>query len=133
MKVMLAKDASYIHLESFFEKNGSLDRQLVYQEGYVVEIGGAIEGCFLLQQVEEGTLWLKQLYITQAEAMKLPVLLETILTMAKELEAKSVYVKSHQPVVDILLEALQFNRREKVDFQARQSDSAGKWWTYSVS
>ncbi|MED4475656.1 hypothetical protein [Oceanobacillus caeni] len=90
--------------------------------------------CFILDEMDEkDAYWLKQLYITRTEANKLPVLLESILTIAKSLKAKSVYVHSHQPVVDILLEALQFHPQKDASFVDKYPLKKGSWWTYNVS
>ncbi|WP_067728504.1 GNAT family N-acetyltransferase [Oceanobacillus damuensis] len=133
MKIMVAKEASYVQLEGFFRKNRNVDKQSVYHNGYVVEIKGEIEGCFILDQVENDNFWLKQLYITQSEAGRLPFLLEAILTLAKQRKAKSVYVHSHQPVVDILLEALQFHPQKEKMFEDKYPVTKGSWWAYNVS
>ncbi|WP_010648379.1 hypothetical protein [Oceanobacillus massiliensis] len=133
MKIIPAKDASYVQLEAFFEKNVNVNKKQVYEKGYVVEIKQKIEGCFVLEQVEENIYWLKQLYITQTEAGRLPFLLESILTLAKQQNAKSVYVHSHQPVVDILLEALQFHPQKEHMFEDKYPTNKGSWWAYNVS
>ncbi|WP_249869333.1 hypothetical protein [Oceanobacillus saliphilus] len=133
MKIILAKEASYVQLEEFFGKNANVDKQSVYHHGYVVEINNKIEGCFILDDVKADIFWLKQLYITQSEAGRLPILLEAILTLAKQRHAKSVYVHSHQPVVDILLEALQFHPQKESMFEDKYPVTKGSWWAYNVS
>lgn len=130
---MLAKHTTYNQLEEFFSKNVNVDKNSVFQKGYVVEINNKIEGCFILDQIEANNYWLKQLYITQSEAAKLPLLLETILTLAKKQNAKSVYVHSHQPVVDILLEALQFHPQKEPLLVGKYPVGKGNWWAYNVS
>lgn len=133
MKLILAKNMSYEQLEAFFNKNPSVNKGTVFEKGYVVEMNHTIEGCFILDKVEEGIYWLKQLYITQTEAGKLPFLLEAILVLAKEQNAKSVYVHSHQPIVDILLEALQFHPQKESLFKDKYPVKGGNWWAYNVS
>ncbi|WP_087973640.1 hypothetical protein [Oceanobacillus rekensis] len=133
MKILLAKEASYVNLEEFFGKNPNVNQKSVYEKGYVVEIDNKIEGCFVLDQLETDIYWLKQLYITQSEAGRLPILLEAILTLAKQQHAKSIYVHSHQPVVDILLEALQFHPQKEKMFEDKYPVSNGSWWAYNVS
>ncbi len=133
MKIMPVKQATYEQLDSFLSRNQNIDKQLLVDKGFVVEIDGQIEASFILDELESGGLWLKQLYITQSHAAKLPVLLETILQIAKQQRASAVYVHSHQPVVDILLEALDF-RQEKKQIKIPQNPSrAGSWWSYEVS
>lgn len=133
MNVMPVKDATYEQLENFIEKNENIEGRLLSDKGYVVEINGEIEASFVLEEVEFGGLWLKKLFITQSHAAKLPVLLETILQIAKKKEAEAVYVHSHQPVVDILLEALKFEREHKEEIKLLKPDLPGSWWRYHVS
>jgi len=133
LRIMFAKDAGYDQLEEFFSKNTNVDKNTVFQKGYVVEINHKIEGCFILERMEANNYWLKQLYITQSEAASLPFLLEAILTLAKQQNAKSVYVHSHQPVVDILLEALQFHPQKESVLVGNYPVGKGSWWAYDVS
>lgn len=133
MKIMSVKHAVYTELEEYLARNEYIMQDALLESGYVVEISGKIEGSFLLDEIDEGTLWLKQLYITQAQAAKLPVLLETILQLARKHGAKMVYVHSHQPVVDILLEALKFQVSEKQLNIPINPSTSGSWWSYHVS
>lgn len=133
MKIMPVKHAVYEQLEDYLERNDNINKQLLLQKGYVVEISGQIEASFILEELDADILWLKQLYITQSKAAKLPVLLETILQLARKREAKRVYVHSHQPVVDILLEALSFQPEKQNKFIDEKSLMTGSWWSYQVS
>ncbi|WP_068673804.1 hypothetical protein [Oceanobacillus sp. Castelsardo] len=134
MHIIPANKATDEMLEEFFNRNENLDKNSLVEKGFVVEIGSKIEGCFILDEMDEkDAYWLKQLYITRTEANKLPVLLESILTIAKSMDAKSVYVHSHQPVVDILLEALQFHPQTDAGFVDKYPLKKGSWWTYNVS
>lgn len=134
MHIIPANEASDVMLEDFFKRNENLDRNSLVEKGFVVKINSKIEGCFILDEMDEkDAYWLKQLYITRTEANKLPVLLESILTIAKSLKAKSVYVHSHQPVVDILLEALQFHPQKDASYVDKYPLKKGSWWTYNVS
>ncbi|MFD1852189.1 hypothetical protein [Oceanobacillus bengalensis] len=134
MNIIPANKANQGQLNEFLANNKGLDKDSLLLEGYVVAIQDKIEGCFSLQALEdEGVFWLKQLYITRAEANKLPVLVETILALAKSKQAKSVYVHSHQPVVDILLEALQFHPQRETKFVDKHPITKGNWWSYHVS
>lgn len=92
-----------------------------------------VEGCFVIDSIDEDIYWLKQLYVTKNAAASLPVLLESILALAKEKQAKQLFVHSHQPMVDVLLEALQFSPQKENAFVANQPDNKGNWWTYNVS
>lgn len=134
MNIIPANKAQEEQLQEFFTRNENLDKDGLMEKGFVVEINSKIEGCFLLDQMDEKDVyWLKQLYITRTEANKLPVLIESILTIAKTMEAKRVYVHSHQPVVDILLEALQFHPQTDTSFVDKYPLKRGNWWTYNVS
>ncbi|CDQ38288.1 MULTISPECIES: GNAT family N-acetyltransferase [Virgibacillus] len=133
MNLIPADKAEEGKIDKFLENNPNVKRQSLLCKGYVVELKGQIEGCFILEEMEEGTYWLKQLYITQSEAAILPVLLEAILMMAKQQHAQRVYVHSHQPVVDILLEALQFHPQKERVFVDKYDKSEGNWWLYHVS
>jgi len=133
MKIMPVKHAVYEQLKDYLERNDNINKQLLLQKGYVVEISGQIEASFILEELDADILWLKQLYITQSKAAKLPVLLETILQLARKREAKRVYVHSHQPVVDILLEALSFQPEKQNKFIDEKSLMTGSWWSYQVS
>ncbi|PAV31371.1 hypothetical protein CIL05_01580 [Virgibacillus profundi] len=133
MKLIPAYQASENQIDQFLHKNQNVEKDSLLQMGYVVEIQDQIEGCFILEAMDEGVYWLKQLYITKSEAAKLPILLESILTLAKKQQAKRVYVHSHQPVVDILLEALQFRPQKEKVFVDKYNADQGSWWSYSVS
>lgn len=133
MKLIPANKAPQRELECFLDKNENVDGDILVDKGYAVDVDGQIEGCFVLEAVDEGIFWLKQLYITKSAANKLPVLLEAILTLAKEKQAQKVYVHSHQPMVDILLEALQFHPQAATEWVDKYPIEKGNWWTYSVS
>ncbi|MHA6250668.1 GNAT family N-acetyltransferase [Oceanobacillus sp. CAU 1775] len=133
MKIMSVKQAVYKELQDYLDRNEYISKNVLLENGYVVEISGKIEGSFVLEEIDEATLWLKQLYITQAQAAKLPALLETILQLARKRNAKSVYVHSHQPVVDILLEALKFQVTENKLSIPTKPSASGSWWSYHVS
>ncbi|MFD2761020.1 hypothetical protein [Lentibacillus juripiscarius] len=133
MELIAANRASEEKLENFLEDNKDVEKELLLEKGYVVEIEGTIEGCFVMDTVEDGIYWLKQLYVTKNAAGSLPVLLETILALAKKKEAKQVFVHSHQPMVDVLLEALQFYPQKENKFVHDAPVEKGNWWTYNVS
>lgn len=133
MKIIPTSEAIPSEVDAFLEKNEGLNREELEQKGYVVLIRDQIEGCFVLDEVEEGTVWLKQLYITRTEAQKLPVLVESIITIAKAKQAKHLYVHSHQPVIDVLLEALQFHPQKEISFVDNLKNPHGNWWAYQVS
>lgn len=133
MQILKVKEAKKQAVNDFLDRNDNVSKDCLLTHGYVVEMNGRIDGCFVLEPMENQAFWLKQLYITQSEARKLPVLLEGILVIARKIEAKCVYVHSHQPVVDILLEALQFKREEQIEVRKIDQHKKGNWWTYNVS
>src|SRR5699024_6285781 len=83
-------------VENFILQAEHVDLKALLTEGYVVKMDGTIQGCFALSTMEKDILWLKQLHIMQPFARYLPVLLEIILQMTKEKQAKKLYVHSHQ-------------------------------------
>lgn len=133
MNLIQANRVSEEKLDHFLKNNQTVNGDSLLQMGYVVEVQEQIEGCFVLEAMDDYIYWLKQLYITKSEAAKLPVLLETILNLAKEQQAKTVYVHSHQPVVDIILESLQFHPQQEDIFVDKHESREGNWWFYSVS
>lgn len=133
MNIMPANRAPENAVAHFLERNDEIKKETLLYSGYVVEMNGTIEGCFSLEEMEEGIFWLKQLYITKTEAAKLPFLIEGIVTLAKKKQAKVIYVHSHQPVIDILLEALQFHPQKESVFEEEYPIKQGSWWSYNVS
>lgn len=133
MNLIPTKHASDDLVDAFLVKNPEINKHALLTSGHVVEIKGKIIGCFILERMEADLYWLKQLYITKSAAAKLPLLVETILVLAKKNEAKEVYVHSHQPMIDILLEALQFHQQETHTFLSKLQISKGRWWLYRVS
>lgn len=133
MKLMKARQSPPNLLNDFLQNNDHINKEHLVDTGYVAMKNNEIVGCFILQRVEDGLFWLKQLYITKSAATILPVLLESILVLAKQNYAKEVYVHSHQPMVDILLEALQFHPKQENAFINQLPSSKGTWWAYEVS
>lgn len=133
MNLIRANQASKKHVAHFLETNDGIDKDALLDKGYVMVVDEKIEGCFIVEQVDGGFHWLKQLYITKSKANTLPFLLESILALAKKQEAKGVYVHSHQPTVDIILEALQFHPQKERVLVDKYPVTHGNWWSYSVS
>ncbi|MBT2215319.1 hypothetical protein KK120_05700 [Virgibacillus dakarensis] len=133
MNLVAIKHAPKDKVEQFLDHNQDVVRDSLFKNGYVIEMDQQIEGCFILEQVDIGVYWLKQLHVTKKAAPSLPVLLESVLALAKERNARSVYVHSHQPMVDVLLEALQFHPQKENVFVDNYSADKGNWWSYNVS
>ncbi|HIS27927.1 MAG TPA: hypothetical protein IAA78_00565 [Candidatus Avamphibacillus intestinigallinarum] len=134
MNLVRINEVPYDKLETFIMNNQHINSVRLQKAGYAVLKDDCMIGCFILESIDAGdSYWLQQLFIEKKEAAKLPVLIETILTLAREKEAKRVHVHSHQPVVDVLLEALQFNPQTLHHSLTVQHDIEGQWWTYQVS
>ncbi len=133
MKFIQASHIAKQRLEEFIQHNQHIDIHTLLETGYVVEHQDKIIGCFSLDGIGDDAYWLKQLYVIRHEAVKLPVIVETILTIAKEKQAKVIYAHSEQPVTDLLLESLSFSLQPKTEnMNQHQLHKKGHWWTYSV-
>ncbi|MEI3604236.1 hypothetical protein SPD48_00910 [Pseudogracilibacillus sp. SE30717A] len=134
MNIIEASHVPKERLERFLENNDQVEISSLLDTGYVVECDEKIIGCFELAPIENGAFWLKQLYIIQNEAVKLPVLLEFVLIFAKQKEAKVVYAHSEQPVTDLLLESLSFSLQTNQSLQLQQAvKRKGHWWSYKYA
>lgn len=136
MKLIRANQASEKLIDKFLKNNEEINKHTLMESGYVVEINNRITGCFNLELIDDGLYWLKQLYITRSDAIKLPVLVETILALAKQKKAKKVFVKSHKLMLDIILNSLQFQIEDvsPIDNQgATTQEENEKWWSFHVS
>ncbi|TQS72149.1 hypothetical protein DX933_14290 [Ornithinibacillus gellani] len=133
MKIIPAVKANEEKVAAFTEINQEIDKERLLSAGYVVEIQQEIQGCFVLSTMEEADeYWLQQLFITKQAMSNLPVLLEMIVVITKGKQAKKLYIHSHQPVVDLLLDALQFHEQQHHTLP-NQARKQGKWWAYHVS
>jgi|SRR5690625_338601 len=133
MNLIKAERAPENLLNSFLESNEDINSIAIKRSGYVVMKDGQIVGCFVLQGLESNRFWLKQLFITKQEAMILPILLKAILHLAEKNYAKEVYVHSHQPMVDWLLQSLQFHPQEGTLMLQSLPRRKGTWWSYKIS
>src|SRR5699024_8118774 len=120
-------------LETFLANNEGIKKETLLGSGYVVEVNEKIIACFALEEISGSRLWLKQLYITKKEATILPLFIDTILTLAKVTQAKVVRVNSVQPMVDVILAALEFHEQKNEMLEQETELTNGKWWTYNVS
>lgn len=132
VKMLEAKIADRTKVEHFLNNNAEINRRQLIEKGFVVEMDNAIKGCFVIEHVNDDTYWLKQLYMNQEEIISLPLLIEAIIQQAKKLEIKTMYVHSHQHIVDQLLEALQFYPQRSPEFVDKNRDAKGKWWAYAI-
>lgn len=132
MKLIRANKITENRIHSFLKYSPQIDKQSLISDGYIVEIGKEIIACFILEKFAEESYWLKQFYITKSEALKLPSLLESILILAREQQAKQVFVNSHKLMIDIILEALQFCPQTEHKLLDEKVNSEGKWWMYQI-
>ena len=133
IRLIQASRVSQELVSEFLQNNQQIEIGSILKLGYLVEINNKISGCFILDEIEDGLYWLKQLYITKTEAIKIPALVEAILVLARQQNAVKVYVNSHKLMIDIILESLQFHPQEDSKFLERYYVSEGKWWVYNVS
>ena len=134
MEIMQAIDVDKNHLEKFLHHNMQIELEKFLKEGFVVHNDEEIIGCFSLVALGNDAYWLKQLYVIQHEAMKLPRIVETILIIAKEeMQAKIIYAHSEQPVTDLLLQSLSFSLQQEEKESVPIKCDKGHWWTYKVS
>jgi len=131
--LMKAKDATARDIHRLVDSNKSIDTEKLYQTGYVIKQADHLEGCFVLEKMENNTLWLRQMFVTKEAVISLPGLLEAVLALAKNEEADNVIIHSHQVELDIVLEALQFFPQTDATYVDNSVDIPGKWWAYKVS
>lgn len=134
MKLAKAETVQGPLLESFMKTATSLDKAHLVKEGYVIQTNDCIKGCFILTHVSDDDYWLKQLFIHPEITQNLPVLLETIILMTRELKGHKLYLFSHQILLDIILEALYFEETADLPKNlANIQKRSGKWWHYTVT
>src|SRR5699024_3017997 len=132
MDLISVNSISEEELQRFLDKNSHVNGKNLMDYGYVVRIEEELEGCFILAPLTDEVYWLRQLYINQKKADHLPFLIDAIVKLAEQKQLKRIYVHSHQPVVDLLLEALQFHKEVKNEYVDNPSEIKGKWWAYNV-
>jgi len=133
MELIRANQVSREFLVSFLQGHEHVNEHQLLDKGYVVVKNDRLIGCFVLNEVEDDQIWLQQLYMIKEEAIKLPILIETILTLAKQQAPTTIYVNSHQSLVDIILDSLQFRQETEGIWLDGTYRSTGKWWTYPIT
>lgn len=133
MQIYHVNKAQVEKLEEFLQKNEAIAAESLSKSSYMIEVDGKIEGCFDLKSIDESTYWLRQLYLSRSQVQKLFVVFESILIIARKKQINCVYVHNQSPVVDILLESLQFKRESDVKLKDISTKTAGNWWAYNVS
>lgn len=133
MKLIKASKLPLELVNVFLESNQQINKEHVLQSGYIIEVNHKICGCFVLEHIEKGLYVLQQFFVTTTDAMKIPVLVESILLLAKQKGASEIFVHSHKLMIDMILEALQFHPQECCGFLDKYTKNEGKWWSYAIS
>lgn len=132
MKIIKASQFPEKYIHDFLKNAHQIDIKTVLELGYILEIDGKICGCFVLEEMTDKIFELNKFYLISTEAIKIPPLFEAILTIAKEKNAKKVYVYSQKLMTDIILESFNFYPQEDTVFPKKEGESEGKWWFYTI-
>ncbi|HLR15255.1 MAG TPA: hypothetical protein VK144_05485 [Bacillota bacterium] len=132
MELIEAKIADPQKVQQFLMTNESIQSEQLLKKGFVVEINKDIKGCFIIDYIDPETYWLRQLYMNQEEMFSLPLLIDSIIQHGKEKGIRSVYVHSHQQVVDELLSTLDFHSQSAPRHIKDGVIQRGKWWVYTI-
>lgn len=133
MKLKKATAVKKEALDAFIERHErfSLSDTFDGEMNYVIEDDGVIIGWFQIEFINNNDLWLKKLFIVQKEALKLPLVLRTIIKFAEKNNIVTLYVQSKQFVTDLLLSSFSFNlQEEKIEHQLSITKRE-KWWYYT--
>ncbi|NLI67118.1 MAG: hypothetical protein GX374_00540 [Bacilli bacterium] len=132
MELKKATAVSESKLHSFIGKSGWFHNVKALDEpsSYVIKDGEMIISWFQLESIDGENYWLKKLFISQNEAMKLPSVMHTIIQYAEQQNAKTIYVHSKQPVTDLLLASFSFALQDEHSLQPFQKERTGNWWFY---
>lgn len=132
MKMIEARTADREKVDLFLLNNEAINAEQLLDSGFVIEINDRIAGCYVIESVDEETDWLKQLYMNQDEIFSLPLLIETIIQRSKQRGVATIYVHSHQRVVDHLLSTLHFYPQNDPVHVHHGSKAGGTWWAYTI-
>lgn len=133
MELIKARDVAREDLKKLVDNYESIEMERLIHSGYVMKQAGHFEGCFVLENKDQQTLWLRQMYVTKDTVISLPILLEAVLALAKERQVGHVVIHSHHTTLDTILEALQFSKQIETSGVDNLVDNPGKWWIYNVS
>lgn len=134
MKLLKATDVSESELNLFIGKHDWFDQveALNKKSSYVIRDGQTIISWFQLESIDFENYWLKKLFISQNEALKLPNVLLSIIEYAKQENARTLYVHSKQPVTDLLLSSFQFTLQLPDERYSFQDEREGNWWYFNL-
>lgn len=132
LRIIEASQLPEKNVHDFLKNAHQINPASVLESGYMLEIDGKICGCFVLEEITDKTFELKKFYLISTEAIKIPILFEAILSIAKEKKAKKVYVYSQKLMTDIILESFNFYPQENSGFPKKVGENEGKWWFYTM-
>lgn len=134
MKLIKASAVKESDLNTFIGQQQILYKtdSISEKTSYVIEDESTIISLFQMELVEGQNGWLKKLFITKNDALKLPAVLHTIIQFAKEQNIRTIYVHSKQPVTDLLLSSSSFTLQPLETLRPFQNEKQGNWWFYSI-
>src|SRR5690625_2319500 len=133
MELIRANQVSKDLLINFLQGNQNVNEDQLLDKEHVVVDNDRLIGCCVREAVEDNQIWLRQMYVSREEAMKIPILIEATVTLAKQQAAMTIYVNSHQLLVDIILASLQSRQEAEGVLLNGIYRSTGKWWTYPIT
>jgi len=133
MKIVKASQLPEKNISEFLKSAHQIKVENILQSGYMLEVNDEISGCFILEKMADKIYELKKFYLISTEAIKIPTLFEEILSIAKEIGAKQVFVHSHKLMTDIILESLNFYPQADQIIINTSIKNSGKWWSYTIA
>lgn len=132
VRIIKASQLSEKDVHNFLKNAHQINVRSILQSGYMLEVNDEIRGCFVLEEINDKIYELKTFYLVSTEAIKIPTLFEAILSVAKENNAKKIFVYSQKLMTDIILELLDFYPQENSIFPIKKGNNEGKWWSYTI-
>lgn len=132
VRIIKASQLPEKDVHKFLKNAHQINVKSILQSGYMLEVNDEIRGCFVLEEINDKIYELKTFYLVSTEAIKIPTLFEAILSVAKENNAKKVFVYSQKLMTDIILELLDFYPQENSVFPIKKGNNEGKWWSYTI-
>ncbi|WP_077623457.1 hypothetical protein [Sediminibacillus massiliensis] len=131
MKLVKTLDVEENVLREFFDGKWEeiSNQQSLKKFGYLVKYQDEYKGFFALSPVENNSYWLKSLYIKDGVPASFPLaVLESAIALAKEQAGNSLFIHSHQSVLDTLLSLLKFESSDIPKFAEYFTLKQGQWW-----
>lgn len=132
MKIIKASQFPEENISEFLKSAHQIEVENILHSGYMLEVNDEISGCFILEKMADKIYELKKFYLVSTEAIKIPTLFEEVLSIAKEIGAKQVFVHSHKLMTDIILESLNFYPQTDEPIINIGTKNSGKWWSYTI-